>query len=159
MNDENNKLNPREFAMFAVIGVIAVAVGTDLTGRLLHFLYGEWPYICLGLVVLTFFGVCFYVHSDFTNIHWLFQKEVDRKLEMADRDLGSLRYENKNIRAELEFIRKNYDSLSRFCSKTFDKVDTLLEQKSPVIIETPQSRQEVEQSVHDAIQEVIGGGL
>ena len=159
MNDENNKLSAREFGMFAVIAVIATGIGTDLTGRLLHFLYGEWPYICLGLVVIAFFGVCFYVHHDFTNIHWSFQKEIESKLVMADREIGSLRHENKNIRSEIEFIRKNHQSFSRLCEKTIDKVETLLEQKSPIIIESPPPTIAIERSMHDAIQEVIGGEI
>ena len=157
MNDENNKLSAREFGMFAVIAVIATGIGTDLTGRLLHFLYGEWPYICLGLVVIAFFGVCFYVHHDFTNIHWSFQKEIESKLVMADREIGSLRHENKNIRSEIEFIRKNNQSFSRLCEKTIDKVETFLEQKTPNIHEPISNTQTYDQDVQDAIQEVVGG--
>lgn len=43
MNNES-KMSGTEFGIIFAVGVIAIIVGTDLAGRLLHFLYGEWPY-------------------------------------------------------------------------------------------------------------------
>ncbi len=156
MNEEN-KNGSWEFGILIAVGIIVAAVGVDLVGRLTHFLYGEWPYICIGLVLVAFFGVNVYVHSEFSNVHWGFQKGVDEKLSNYEEQLSRLKSENLNIRDEISYMRRSMDEHWKLCEKTILKAEKLLEQKSPIIKESVPSVQYLDQSVRDAVQEVVGG--
>ena len=163
MNNEN-KMSGTEFGILFAVGIIAAVVGTDLAGRLLQFLYGEWPYICIGLVVIAFIGISAYVHSDFSHIQLGYQHQVDEKLEVCEARIRKLTRENENIRAEIDFIRKSVQEHWKLSEKTISKVETLLEQKSPIImeapvIETPPEVPVLDQSVHDAVKELVGGAI
>jgi hypothetical protein len=156
---KTKKTEHLEFGLLAAVGVVVVAVGVDFTGRLLHWLYGEWPYICAGLVVLLFIFVSAYVHSEFSNTHWRLQKEVESKFAEYELRLSNGKYERRLMKDDVEFLRRSFQEHWRLCEKTIKQVDKLLEQKAPIVTAAPQPVQAVEPRLHDAVQEVVGGAV
>lgn len=154
-----DKSDSLECGLLLAVGIIVIAVGTDLTGGLLSFLYGEWPYICIGLVVLAFAGIYMIVDSNFSHILFNFQKDIEKKLAVYEEKLSRLQSDRREMRDNIDFMRRSFGEHWDLCKKTIDKIDKLLEQKTPVIIEAPQPQQQVEQNVHEAIQEVVGGAI
>lgn len=149
-----------EFGSFAAIGVVAAAVGIDASGRLLHFLYGEWPYICAGLVVVLFFAVNTWVHSEFSNERWRFEKDVEKKLVEYEAKFSNLRYEYSSLKDSVAFMRRSFEEHWKLCEKTLKQVDKLLEQKAPVVAALPAPvPTPVEPELRDAVQEVVGGAV
>jgi hypothetical protein len=149
-----------EFGVLAAVGVIALAVGVDLTGKLLHFLYGEWPYICAGLVVVLFFAVNWWVYSEFGNEHRRFEKDVEKELAEYEAKFSSLRYENSCMKDQVAFVRRSLEEHWRLCERTIKQVDKLLEQKAPIVAALPAPVQAtVGPELHDAVQEVVGGAV
>lgn len=157
---KNSEMSGTEFGVLVTIGVVVIAVGTDLAGRLLYFLYGEGPYFCIGLILLAFVGVNIYVHSEFNYIQNGFEKEVEKKLTEYEQKVSNINNQNYGMNREMEVIRKSLESNFSICEKTIFKVEKLLEQKTPIraVAESAFARED-DRNVQAAVSEMVGGGV
>ena len=126
----------------------------------MHFLYGEWQYLSIGLVVLAFLLISVYVHSEFRSTQWRFHKDIEKKIACFETTLSNTSYDYRRVREEIEFLRRAIQNHWEDTSKSIKKIEENIKKSAQVIVPVPQAAQiQVEQNVHDAIQDVVGGEI
>lgn len=147
-----NDLSSGQFAFMFSFGVVLVAIGTDLAGRLLVFLKGEWPYLSYGLIILGYVVAIYIAHASLANLVAWYQESTDKKVIQHTSELESLKAAEKEHEYQLKKMR---DTLSKHSQRHFElqrKFEKMIEEKNVIPITSAEC---VEAAVEEAVGDFI----
>ena len=148
-----------DFGIFIVLGLLLGSAAIDLVGHLVAFLYGEYQYFMVGLLVVAFIGAVIVVATGFNSELRAFESEFEKNLAEHKRQVDRVERGEESLHEQIEFMRKSFEKHWSLCEKIINKAEELLKHKAPILIPVPEESHNAEVHVQEAIEEVVGGAL
>jgi hypothetical protein len=146
---------------FAFVAAVFVAfISFDGVGRLVVFLHGEQQYLAIGFVVFLYVIAIAIGRWSLDGDLKYINGELDKRMIALEKSHETLKFQGGNrktdyeqVRKELAFLRKLIEQQWKQNEKAIKKVDELMAQKTPVLIQSPSP-----DTLQAAVVDVVGGG-
>ena len=141
------------------LGVLVLAIGFDLIGRLFWFLYGESIYLVIGFVVAAFIAALVLVGEAHKDHGRAIRGRIDEALSEFRGQNSHIEERIKSINKGISAIRSDVEEQSKLYEKAIEQAEALLNPKPVEPIPAPEPTPPEEEQLQEAVKEMVGGAL